>query len=143
MIARAIRQRAEKATALEHVKRELDEVRAALEVVQAVEAREPSVRAVYKVLLRYAEAIGEAMARMSHKELDPQGEEVTTSAAAAMLRVSTMTAIRWCEQGDLPFRKTQGGHRRIPLSAVVRLAARLGVRDLGSAPAPAREAKED
>lgn len=43
---------------------------------------------------------------------------LTTREAAKMLSVSLRTVQLWCEENRLPHRRTQGGHRRIPLFAV-------------------------
>lgn len=50
----------------------------------------------------------------------PVGEDVycTTREAAKMLRVSLRTVQLWAESGVLKAWKTDGGHRRLPLSSV-------------------------
>ena len=45
---------------------------------------------------------------------------LTPRQAAQSLGVSESSLKRWCDQGRLPFQKTAGGHRRIPVRAVVR-----------------------
>lgn len=57
----------------------------------------------------------------------------TTREAAQMLGVSLSTVQLWVESGVLKAWKTDGGHRRLPLSAVNELIAQR----MGKAPAPA------
>jgi excisionase family DNA binding protein len=40
---------------------------------------------------------------------------LTTTEVADLLAVHPSTVKRWCNEGDLPFEKTEGGHRRIHL----------------------------
>jgi excisionase family DNA binding protein len=49
---------------------------------------------------------------------------------ADLLHVSPKTIARWAKQGQLPYRRTLGGHRRYPEPAIRELAASLtqGVR---------------
>ena len=46
---------------------------------------------------------------------------LTTSAAARLLGVAVSTTQLWLESGALPSWKTPGGHRRVRLSAVLKL----------------------
>jgi excisionase family DNA binding protein len=45
--------------------------------------------------------------------------------AAAILQVSPKTVARWAQQGQLPFQRTLGGHRRYPEPAIRELLASL------------------
>jgi excisionase family DNA binding protein len=45
--------------------------------------------------------------------------------AAAILQVSPKTVARWAQQGQLPFQRTLGGHRRYPEPAIRALLASL------------------
>lgn len=65
----------------------------------------------------------------------------TTREAAEMLHVSLRTVQLWVESGVLKAWKTDGGHRRLPLSSVQELVRqRLGQTGAAvPAPAPARE----
>lgn len=47
---------------------------------------------------------------------------LTTSQVADLLNVHPSTVKRWCNEGDLAFDKTGGGHRRIHLTDVLSLA---------------------
>lgn len=47
---------------------------------------------------------------------------LTTSEVADLLNVHASTVKRWCNEGDLVFDKTSGGHRRIHLNDVLGLA---------------------
>jgi excisionase family DNA binding protein len=44
---------------------------------------------------------------------------------AAILQVSPKTVARWAQQGQLPYQRTLGGHRRYPEPAIRELAASL------------------
>jgi excisionase family DNA binding protein len=44
---------------------------------------------------------------------------LTSSELAALLSVSPKTIARWAKAGQLPFRRTLGGHRRYPKRAVL------------------------
>ena len=44
---------------------------------------------------------------------------------AAILQVSPKTVARWAQQGQLPYQRTLGGHRRYPEPAIRELAAAL------------------
>jgi excisionase family DNA binding protein len=46
---------------------------------------------------------------------------------AAILQVSPKTVARWAQQGQLPYQRTLGGHRRYPEQAIRELAASLQV----------------
>ena len=48
--------------------------------------------------------------------------DLTTSQVAELLAVHPSTVKRWCNDGDLSFSRTDGGHRRIHLSEVLTLA---------------------
>jgi excisionase family DNA binding protein len=48
---------------------------------------------------------------------------------ARILRVDPKTVSRWCRTGRLPAVKTLGGHRRIPLAAVLALMREMGFDD--------------
>ena len=47
---------------------------------------------------------------------------LTSSEAAELLEVHASTVKRWCNEGDLPFESTSGGHRRIRLEDALALA---------------------
>lgn len=53
--------------------------------------------------------------------VDTQDPVLTTAAAARLLGVAVSTAQLWLESGALPSWKTPGGHRRVRLSAVMKL----------------------
>lgn len=44
---------------------------------------------------------------------------------AALLQVSPKTVTRWAQQGQLPFLRTPGGHRRYPEPAIQALREQL------------------
>lgn len=44
---------------------------------------------------------------------------------ATLLRVTNKTVARWAREGYLPHTLTMGGHRRFPMSEIVRLAMSL------------------
>jgi excisionase family DNA binding protein len=48
-----------------------------------------------------------------------------TAQVADLLHVSPKTVCRWAKQGLLPHRRTLGGHRRFPETAIRELAVRL------------------
>jgi len=52
---------------------------------------------------------------------------MTTSQVAELLDVHPSTVKRWCNDGDLPVDKTDGGHRRIHLSDVLSLTAQRNI----------------
>ncbi len=62
---------------------------------------------------------------------DDEGPLVSPQEAAAMLSLSTSQLRRLADEGHLPTRRTSGGHRRFPLTAVQRLAVE-------TAPSPVR-----
>ncbi len=47
---------------------------------------------------------------------------LTTTQAAELLSVHASTVKRWCNDGELPFDKTEGGHRRIHLTDLLELS---------------------
>lgn len=47
---------------------------------------------------------------------------LSTTEVGALFDVHPSTVKRWCDRGDLSFERTEGGHRRIPLSQVLRRA---------------------
>ncbi|WP_156025991.1 GAF domain-containing protein [Sulfitobacter sp. 20_GPM-1509m] len=53
--------------------------------------------------------------------MDEHKDILTSAKAASILGVSTRTVQLWVEGGELPSWKTPGGHRRIPLQAVLDL----------------------
>lgn len=55
---------------------------------------------------------------------------MTTSQVAELLDVHPSTVKRWCNDGDLAFDKTEGGHRRIHLSDVLDLTRERGIRTM-------------
>lgn len=52
---------------------------------------------------------------------------LTSTEAADLLGVHSSTVKRWCNDGELPSRKTEGGHRRIHLGDAQALARRRGI----------------
>jgi excisionase family DNA binding protein len=54
---------------------------------------------------------------------DHGSEYITTGKAAKLLLVTSDTILRWIKEGKLPTRKTAGGHNRIPLDSVMKLAS--------------------
>jgi excisionase family DNA binding protein len=52
---------------------------------------------------------------------------LTTSEVGDLLAVHPSTVKRWCNDGDLAFHKTEGGHRRILLSDTLEFAAQRGI----------------
>jgi len=66
-------------------------------------------------------------------------EEVcTTQRAAEILGISVSSVQQLVEAGVIEAWKTKGGHRRIPLAAVMAYKAQPGAAAAGAAPAPAR-----
>jgi|GEM_PF-633661 len=55
---------------------------------------------------------------------------MTTSQVAELLDVHPSTVKRWCNDGDLAFDKTDGGHRRIHLEDVLDLSEERGIRTM-------------
>jgi len=53
------------------------------------------------------------------RETDPL---LSTTEVGELFDVHASTVKRWCDREDLAFTRTEGGHRRIPLSAALRLA---------------------
>ncbi|MDX1568586.1 MAG: cobalamin-dependent protein [Longimicrobiales bacterium] len=51
-------------------------------------------------------------------ELDPD-PTLSTTQVGDLFEVHPSTVKRWCERGELSFHRTEGGHRRIPLSAAL------------------------
>lgn len=56
--------------------------------------------------------------------------QLTSSEAASLLDVHPSTVKRWCNDGELDFEQTPGGHRRIRVDAAVDFARRRGIRTL-------------
>ena len=54
--------------------------------------------------------------------MSDSNEWLTMAQAADRLGVSPPTLRRWADQGRIPFGRTLGGHRRIPLSELPRIA---------------------
>lgn len=52
---------------------------------------------------------------------------LTTSEVAELLAVHPSSVKRWCNDGELPFEKTQGGHRRVHLEEAVAFARTRGM----------------
>lgn len=52
---------------------------------------------------------------------------LTSSATAELLNVHPSTVKRWCNDGELPFDKTAGGHRRIHLGEAMEFARIRGI----------------
>lgn len=52
---------------------------------------------------------------------------LTTSAAAELFGVHSSTVKRWCDDGTIPFRKTEGGHRRMHLADLLGVARARGI----------------
>ncbi len=61
---------------------------------------------------------------------------LTTSQVADLLEVHPSTVKRWCNEGELSFDKTDGGHRRIHLRDVLALTEARGLQTLLSPFAP-------
>lgn len=62
---------------------------------------------------------GQTASRSSNRDLSPRQ-------VAEAIGVSASSLKRWCDRGDLETTKTAGGHRRIPLAAVVRFLRERG-----------------
>lgn len=56
--------------------------------------------------------------------------ELTSTETASLLDVHPSTVKRWCNDGDLAFDQTPGGHRRIRVDAAVRFARERGIRTI-------------
>jgi excisionase family DNA binding protein len=56
-----------------------------------------------------------------------EGLYLTTSQVAELADVHPSTVKRWCNDGDLPYDTTDGGHRRIYLADVLALTGRKGI----------------
>ncbi|MDX1494105.1 MAG: cobalamin-dependent protein [Longimicrobiales bacterium] len=54
--------------------------------------------------------------------------ELTSTETATLLDVHPSTVKRWCNDGELDFDQTPGGHRRIRVDAAVRFARERGIR---------------
>ena len=54
---------------------------------------------------------------------------LTPAELARMLHVDAKTVSRWCRTGNLEAMKTPGGHRRVPLAAVLALLGDMGFTD--------------
>ncbi len=54
--------------------------------------------------------------------------ELTSTEAATLLDVHPSTVKRWCNDGELPFEQTPGGHRRIRVDQAVGFARNRGIR---------------
>lgn len=52
---------------------------------------------------------------------------LTTSDVADLLDVHASTVKRWCNEGEIPFSKTDGGHRRIHLRDALEFAGERGI----------------
>ncbi len=55
---------------------------------------------------------------------------LTSTQAADLLEVHPSTVKRWCNDGELAFEKTSGGHRRIALQVAVAFAREQGIRTI-------------
>ena len=55
-------------------------------------------------------------------ELEVIVKHISTGKAAKMLSVTPDAVLKWIKKGKIPARRTPGGHYRIPLDAVYRLA---------------------
>lgn len=56
--------------------------------------------------------------------------ELTSTETASLLDVHPSTVKRWCNDGDLPFQQTPGGHRRIRVDRAVDFARDRGIRTI-------------
>ena len=56
--------------------------------------------------------------------------ELTSTEAAELLDVHPSTIKRWCNDGELDFEQTPGGHRRIRVDTAVDFARQRGIRTL-------------
>ncbi len=56
-----------------------------------------------------------------------QTTELTTSQAATLLQVHESSLKRWANSGDFALQRTNGGHRRIPLTGLLEFAHRKGL----------------
>lgn len=65
----------------------------------------------------------------------PHRESASPAQAAAALGISVATLKRWCDDGILESIRTAGGHRRVPLHAIIQL---LRTSDRASLVSPAR-----
>ncbi len=78
----------------------------------------PTLEVPPKALRLFADLLG-AMSQRQVISLMPQGHELTTQQAAAMLNVSRPFVIKLIEEGKLECRKV-GRHRRIEFDALMR-----------------------
>lgn len=63
---------------------------------------------------------------------DPDEHVLTVTEVARIFRVQPRTITYWCEAGRIKSYKTPGGHRRIPMSEVMKyVRATNGIRVLG------------
>ena len=53
-------------------------------------------------------------------------ELVTPKQVALAIGVSEASLKRWCDKGLLPFSRTPGGHRRLPISGVMQFVRKTG-----------------
>ena len=60
---------------------------------------------------------------------------LTPSEVGGLVRVDATTVSRWCQTGALLAVRTPGGHRRIPVAAVLALLATMGMSEAEAATA--------
>ena len=70
----------------------------------------------------FADALEDVLA-LGREYPDDEGRLISPQEAATLLSLSTSQLRRLADEGRLPVRRTEGGHRRFLLSAVLRLAA--------------------
>ena len=75
-----------------------------------------------RVVDAFADALEDVLA-LGREYPDDEGRLISPQEAATLLSLSTSQLRRLADEGRLPVRRTEGGHRRFLLSAVLRLAA--------------------
>ncbi|MBJ7610375.1 MAG: helix-turn-helix domain-containing protein [Candidatus Dormibacteraeota bacterium] len=83
------------------------------------------------------------LARNLAVAIEPYSEVLTTQRAADLLKVSRPSLVELLRRRVMPYRETEGGHRRILLADVLDYQQRsLGISDESDLTAPSRDAAE-